>query len=856
PHIDLQDSPFYLLPQQRHWEARRDAQGQDLPRRAGVSSFGFGGVNAHVVLEEYIPQTRVQPVASEQPALIVLSARNEERLKEQVRQLLMWLSRQSAHVDLAQVAYTLQAGREPMEERLAVLADSIDALRARFIAYVAGEASIDDLYRGQVKRNKEALRELGGDDDMGATIQAWVAKGKYAKLLGLWVKGLAVDWDVLYGQAKPLRMSLPTYPFASERYWVPRGDKEIEASHRQKGMIQASRMPAILPALSNAGTLQGMVEGALANIISGLLKISEPDLKMNCGFNDFGFDSITLLAFGKTLHQRYGLELRPTTFFEYPTIAELAGHLVSEYRAVLAIYFPVSVAPLDAAAILPNAYIEKPGVQPRKHHQGPEGDEPIAIIGLSGRYPQADTLEEYWNNLSMMIDCIQEIPSDRWSLDEFYCEEKEEAISNGKSYCKFGGFFKSIDDFDHDFFGISKEEAARIHPKAKIFFESAWSALQTAGYTKEELKSVGALHAGVFVGVTESMTDVRSAAGSNSSKRLDSTAEIAQRVSRYFGFTGPSMVVDTQSASSMTAIHLACESLRRGECRMAIAGGVSLLYPEIFVLGSEARMIASRPDSRTLTDSDGLIFSEGVGTVILKPLSQAIEEGHNILAVIKATSMGHSGAGGIGYTPNPMQQRELFMDVFAKSGIDPRTISYIESGAAGMPLMDSLEFNALSQTLRKYTEDTRYCAVGSAKSNIGHAEAASGISLLSKAVLQMQHKQLVPLIKTDTLNPNLDLDGSPLYLQRSLDEWRRPKLMIDGREQEVLRRALVNSSGSGGTIVSLILEEYAESETSDRSGEQDSAPDWASSGSSNGIIELESDDAPLRRVPIHTGISK
>ncbi|HXO69238.1 MAG TPA: SDR family NAD(P)-dependent oxidoreductase, partial [Bradyrhizobium sp.] len=200
------------------------------PRRAGVSSFGFGGVNAHVVIEEYVaPERTAAAPAAKGPALVVLSAKTEERLREQATNLLAALSA-FEECDLVDIAWTLQVGRDAMEERLAVVVTTLVELEEKLAAFVAGGEGIAGLYRGQVKRNREALSVFAADEDMAQTLDSWVAKGKYGKLLDLWVKGVAVQWEGLYGAAKPRRVALPTYPFAPERYWVPQGAKKATAS--------------------------------------------------------------------------------------------------------------------------------------------------------------------------------------------------------------------------------------------------------------------------------------------------------------------------------------------------------------------------------------------------------------------------------------------------------------------------------------------------------------------------------------------------------------------------------------------------------------------------------------------------
>ena len=219
--IDFAGTPFYVVDRQQAWPRRADDAGRMLPRRAGVSSFGFGGVNAHVVIEEYVAPEPVG-AAVKGPALVVLSAKTEERLREQVADLLAALPA-FEESDLVGIAYTLQVGRDAMEERLAVAVTTLVELGEKLAAFVAGGEGITGLYRGQVKRNKEALSVFAADEDMAQTLDSWVAKGKYGKLLDLWVKGLAVQWEGLYGAVKPRRVGLPTYPFARERYWVPQG---------------------------------------------------------------------------------------------------------------------------------------------------------------------------------------------------------------------------------------------------------------------------------------------------------------------------------------------------------------------------------------------------------------------------------------------------------------------------------------------------------------------------------------------------------------------------------------------------------------------------------------------------------
>ncbi|GAF07309.1 long-chain-fatty-acid-CoA ligase [Paenibacillus pini JCM 16418] len=225
PYLQLKDSPFYIVQNTEDWKAVQDKQGRELPRRAGVSSFGIGGVNAHIVIEEYIPKedepSECNPTPRE-PSIVVLSAKNEKSLREQVEQLLMFIRmRKIDEKDLSRIAYTLQVGRNSMEERLALIVGSISKLVEKLDDFLQGRSVAEHSYRGKANRNNETLTLISADEDMALAIDSWIVKRKYARLAEIWVKGLHIDWNKLYGDAAPRRISLPTYPFAKERYWIP-----------------------------------------------------------------------------------------------------------------------------------------------------------------------------------------------------------------------------------------------------------------------------------------------------------------------------------------------------------------------------------------------------------------------------------------------------------------------------------------------------------------------------------------------------------------------------------------------------------------------------------------------------------
>ena len=231
PYIELTGSPFYIVQENKAWEALKDTEGHVLPRRAGISSFGFGGVNAHIIIEEYIPGER-NPIKI-QPVLILLSAKNEACLYAYAKKILAFVETQTETLFLTDLAYTLQVGRDAMEERLGLIVHSFEELKAKLSDFIAGKEGLEEVYRGHIKRTKDTLAVFVADEDLEKAILSWIEKRKYSKLLDFWVKGLIFDWNKLYGENKPKRLSLPTYPFLRERYWIETGKNKI-APHEEE----------------------------------------------------------------------------------------------------------------------------------------------------------------------------------------------------------------------------------------------------------------------------------------------------------------------------------------------------------------------------------------------------------------------------------------------------------------------------------------------------------------------------------------------------------------------------------------------------------------------------------------------
>jgi acyl transferase domain-containing protein/NAD(P)-dependent dehydrogenase (short-subunit alcohol dehydrogenase family)/acyl carrier protein len=447
-------------------------------------------------------------------------------------------------------------------------------------------------------------------------------------------------------------------------------------------------------------------------------------------------------------------------------------------------------------------------MQPQTLQELPEveyRDDDIAITGLSGRYPMAATLEEFWENLTAGMDCITEIPAGRWDHNKYYNPDRTVI---GASYSKWGGFLEDIDKFDPLFFNISPREAEFMDPQERLFLEIAWQAFEDAGYTRQMLNK-GKI--GVFVGVMWGQYQLlETAVNGRPVWPTSFYASIANRVSYFFNLHGPSISLDTMCSSSLTSIHLACESIRRGESDAAIAGGVNIsIHPGKYIFLSAQNFASSDGRCRSFGEGgDGYVPGEGVGAVVLKPLKKAVADGDRIYAVIKGSSI-NAGGRTSGFTvPNPNAQANVISDVLKKTGINPRTISYVEAHGTGTSLGDPIEIQGLVKAFREYTNDRQYCSIASVKSNIGHLESAAGIAGLTKVLLQMKYGKIVPSLHAERLNPNISFEETPFFVQRELNDWRCPVINEGGNEVLAPRRAAISAFGAGGANAHMIIEEY------------------------------------------------
>jgi len=567
--------------------------------------------------------------------------------------------------------------------------------------------------------------------------------------------------------------------------------------------VRTQSAATVLDAVANESErLVERTRDYLRKQFSDLLKLPSHKIDPDAALETYGIDSILAMKLTNQLEQTFG-SLSKTLFFEYQTIAALAGYLVKAHPAIVreSIGVPNETAVSRSAAGA--AIGEKrstPARRGRNRRSRAGALKEIAVVGLAGRYPKAENLQEFWRNLQNGRDCITEIPPERWDPELYYDPDPNRA---GKSYSKWGGFISGVDRFDPLFFRISPKEAALMDPQERLFLETAWQTIEDAGYTK---KSIAGSRVGVFVGVMwghYELFGAESILNGDPALSTSSYASIANRVSYFFDFHGPSIALDTMCSSSLTAIHLACEEIRRGEIDAAIAGGVNVtIHPYKYVSLSQGKFVASDGKCRSFgAGGDGYVPGEGVGAVLLKPLEDALRDGDQIYAVIKASTVNHGGKTN-GYTvPNPNAQADLILGALRKADIDPKTLSYVETHGTGTSLGDPIEITGLSKAFEDFTTEKQFCPIGSVKSNIGHLESAAGIAAVTKALLQIKYEQLVPSLHADPLNPKIDFENSPFYVQTRLTEWKRPSAHP--------RRVAVSSFGAGGSNAHLILEEYA-----------------------------------------------
>lgn len=420
----------------------------------------------------------------------------------------------------------------------------------------------------------------------------------------------------------------------------------------------------------------------------------------------------------------------------------------------------------------------------------------IAVIGISGRFPASENLDEFWENLIEGKDLITEIPLERFK------HSKETLKELKKVKCRYGGFLDNIEQFDPMFFNISALEAQEMDPQQRFFLEDCWNALEDAGYANDEEKE---LNCSVFGGTGGS--DYMYAMNRDHEKLGpqafwgNASSVVPARISYLLNLKGSSIAIDTACSSSLVAIHLACQSLRSRECDMAIAGGVFMNTTERFYLMSDNAGMLS-PDGKCKTydnGANGFVPGEGSGALVLKPYKKAVEDHDVIYGIIKGSLTNQDGKTNGLTAPSTISQTKLETEVYSKFHINPETISYIEAHGTGTKLGDPIEIEALTNSFSKFTDKKQFCAIGSVKTNMGHAAQAAGVASFIKVLLAFKHKELPPSLNYHVPNEHIHFEETPFYVVTERKKW-------EGTPQAP-RRTAISSFGFSGTNAHIIVEE-------------------------------------------------
>nr|MBP6749569.1 polyketide synthase dehydratase domain-containing protein [Xanthomonadaceae bacterium] len=429
-----------------------------------------------------------------------------------------------------------------------------------------------------------------------------------------------------------------------------------------------------------------------------------------------------------------------------------------------------------------------------------------AIIGVAYRFPGAHDRDTFWKNLEGRKSTVVEVPPDRWDWRPIWGDPKLEV---NKTFSRWGGFIQDVDRFDHEFFGILPKVVQNMDPQQRIMLELAWASLEDAGIPPSSLRG---RRVGVFAGVTHHDYKELLARARVPIEPYHytgtATVVVPNRVSHVFGLCGPSLPVDTACSSALNAIHLAIQSFEKGECEMALAGGISLILNSArHISVSKMGTLSPTGSCKTLDDrADGYVRGEGAGFFVLKPLEKALADKDLIYGVIKGSAVNHCGKTHTLSYPSSEAQADVIVDAHRRAGVPISSVNFVELHGTGTAKGDPIEFEGLRQAFARLSEeqgialDDAYCGLSSAKTNIGHLEAAAGMAGVAKVLLAFQHRRLPGFHDFRSLNSRVTIDGTPFYILDETRPWPR-------RGDHTPLRAGVSSFGFGGTNAHLVLEE-------------------------------------------------
>lgn len=541
-------------------------------------------------------------------------------------------------------------------------------------------------------------------------------------------------------------------------------------------------------------------------------------------FEDDDFDSISLMEFASAVTSKYGVRISAALLFEYNTIEKLAAYIsgkkvkepVPKTAAGETAYYenakPAVFTEMKETGTICSERIAPLVVKDSYQDELVSVQEEVAVVGISGRFPGADNVEEFWCNLMSGTSSIIETPKERWDIEQF-----EESI---QSYVRYGGFIKDIKEFDPLYFHISPAEAKLMDPQQRLLLQETVKCLAYAGIDKQEISGKKiSVYIGAFsndylqiVNRSESAWDPNVIAGNDH-------AMMANRISYFFNLKGNSEAVDTACSSSLACVLKAVKEIRSGICEGAIVGGVNLiLVPEGSIRVGNLGFLSEDSAINSFTEkADGYVRGEGVGVMYLKSLRKAVEDQNQILAVIKGGAVNHNGKGHYLMEPNAFQEAEVIKAAYRDAGVSIGTVNYIEAHGTGTRIGDENEIYAYKKAFKDLESESQtvlpqyFCGIGTVKPNIGHLEAASGMASMIKLILSLYKKEIPATLLHGQVNPEFGLEESCFYIQNKNSTW---ETISDLNGVALPRRGEVHAYGYGGTNAHLILEEYIENSVS------------------------------------------